>query len=224
MRITIAFFAIILTLSARGQFAIVSDKDGFVNVRSENKIADNIIDTLKNGHLMYCFESADNWTNIDFNRGNGFIYKDRYKLVSTFEKIPIKEQNETFVKLSKDELKITITTSKFDKTKHELKFAKGENKWIELIDNKKHWGTDGGIPEVEYRSIEINIGHKKLILPKTATENLFEPNLSNTEANYDSHTNTLYIQSMNSDGAGAYSVIWKIVNGAYKERFVAYGF
>jgi hypothetical protein len=29
---------------------------------------------------------------------------------------------------------------------------------------------------------------------------------------------------LNGDGAGAYYVIWKIVNGVYKDRLIAYGF
>ncbi|HTE30349.1 MAG TPA: hypothetical protein VK666_08245 [Chryseolinea sp.] len=224
MRVVITFLALCMALSAKGQFAIVADKDGFVNVRRENNIADNIVDTLKNGHLIYCFEEVNNWTNIDFDRGNGFIYKDRYKLISTFDEIPIEEQKGTSITLHKDNLKIAIATSKFDKTKHKLKFVKDENKWIELIDNKKYWGTDGEIPEFEYRSIEINIRQKRLMLPKSATEDLFQPNLKNTKANYDNQTDTLYIHSINSDGAGGYLVIWKITNGEYRERYVAYGF
>jgi hypothetical protein len=228
MKTVVTFFAICLTLSAKGQFAVITDRDGFVNVRRENSIGNNITDTLRNGHLIYCIETTGNWTNINFRKSiresTGFIYKDRYKLVSSFEKIPIHEQGKTTTKLSKDSIEIIVTQTKFDKTKHKFKFVNNENEWIELIDNKEYWGTDGEIPEFEYQSISIKIGQKKITLPKKATENLFQPNLKNTKANFDKLTNTLYIHSMNSDGAGGYEVIWKIVNGIYKERFLAYGF
>jgi len=40
-----------------GQFAIVNDKDGYVNVRSSPKIEkNNIIDTLHNGSIVYVLE------------------------------------------------------------------------------------------------------------------------------------------------------------------------
>jgi hypothetical protein len=55
-------------------------------------------------------------------------------------------------------------------------------------------------------------------------ENLYEISLANTKAHYDKANDILYIQSMNSDGAGSYEVIWKIEKGIYKNRFIAYGF
>ncbi len=49
-----------------GQFALIADKDGHRNVRKEGKAGNNVVDTLHNGHLIYCFETKDNWTNIDY--------------------------------------------------------------------------------------------------------------------------------------------------------------
>jgi len=60
IEIQVTFFLICLTLSVKGQFAVIADKDGYVNVRKETKIGNNIIDTLRNGHLIYCFENTDN--------------------------------------------------------------------------------------------------------------------------------------------------------------------
>ena len=44
------------------------------------------------------------------------------------------------------------------------------------------------------------------------------------EVNYDAANDTFYIQTMNSDGAGSYLVVWKVEKGVYKDRLVAYGF
>lgn len=63
-----------------------------------------------------------------------------------------------------------------------------------------------------------------MILPKNALEGLYEPALNNTQVNYDKQNDILYIQAMNSDGAGSYEVVWKIEKGTYKERYIAYGF
>ncbi len=112
----------------------------------------------------------------------------------------------------------------FDKSKHKFKYYKEADHQIELIDNKKYWGDDGEMPKREYQSIKIKVGQRIIELPKSALENLYEPSLALTQVNYDKENNIIYIQSMNSDGAGGYEVIWKIEKGIYKERFIAYGF
>lgn len=33
-----------------------------------------------------------------------------------------------------------------------------------------------------------------------------------------------YIRSQNSDGAGAYDVVWRVVKGMYTDRDIEYGF
>lgn len=55
-------------------------------------------------------------------------------------------------------------------------------------------------------------------------DGLYEPSIYSAEVNYDKTNGTFYIQTMNSDGAGSYEVIWKVEKGVYKERLVVYGF
>lgn len=228
MKYALIFFIILLSLSTYAQFGIIADKDGYVNVRTGKEAGSKITDTLKNGHLIFCFENEGNWTNIDYSRNdkklNGFVYKDRYTLISSYQLVPIVKNDPDAVTLSKDSIAITVTLKAFDKQKHRYRYFKEGKDQIELIDNKKYWGTDGGMPAVEYSSIVIKTGRKIFQLPEQALNNLFEPNLYNTEVNFDAENNILYIQSMNSDGAGAYHVIWKVKNGIYKERYIAYGF
>jgi hypothetical protein len=42
--------------------------------------------------------------------------------------------------------------------------------------------------------------------------------------NHDQVNNVLYVQTEGGDAAGSYLVIWKIVNGVYKGRYIARGF
>lgn len=221
-------FLLLIIVKTNAQFAIITDKDGFVNVRSEPKIENNIQDTLRNGHFVYLFEISDNWVNIDYNKNkeklNGYIYKDRYILVSEYSKIPIVDSSLNSIKLKKDSIEITLNRKKFNKINHTFKYHAESKSIITLIDNDEYFGTDGELPKYEYEAITIKIGKQKIILPQKAIKNLFEVNLYLSEANYDEKNKTLYIQAMNSDGAGGYFVIWKIVNGVYKERYVAYGF
>ena len=144
------------------QFAIIADKDGSANIRKDGNSNSKISDSLQNDHLIYCLENKGNWTNIDYSKNgkelNGYVYKDRYKMVSTFLPIPVITKNETSVKLKKDSLEVTIMQSKFEKNKHKFKYYKEAAGQIELIDNKQYWGTDGGIPKTQFEKITLKIG------------------------------------------------------------------
>ncbi|HKC37759.1 MAG TPA: hypothetical protein VKB95_16900, partial [Chitinophagaceae bacterium] len=148
----------------------------------------------------------------------------RVNLISDYQKIPLLTKKENKIMLSKDSIKVIVTEQKFDKSKYKLTFHKEYKDQLQFINNKQYWGTDGRIQKTEYKSIEIYYGTKKVVLPKNAIDNLFEISLHNTQVNYDMINGILYIQSMNSDGAGSYEVIWKVEKGIYKERYIAYGF
>ena len=133
-------------------------------------------------------------------------------------------KNVTSVKLKMDSVEITLTQSMFEKGKHRFKYSKEAPDQIELIDNKQYWGTDGEMPSTQYDKIILRIGHRNISLPKRATVGLYEPSLYNAEAYFNKQNNTLYITTINSDGAGSYEVIWEVKNGIYMDRLVAYGF
>lgn len=210
-------------------FAIISDKDGFANIRENANSKSKIIDKLKNGHLICVLSANGNWLDIDYsteneNQKNGSIYKNRVKYLSEFGKIPKTNESKNKLTLSNQKIKVFITLQKFEKKNHKFEYVKDYPEQILKIDNKKYYGKDGGLPETEYENISVNIGNVNLKIPKSAFHNLYEPNLFSTEVNYDEKNNVLYISAMNSDGAGSYLVVWKIEKGKYKERFIAYGF
>ena len=67
MKIIASFiFTLIMSQAIFGQFAIISDKDGFVNVRNSANIGNNISEKLENGFVIYSFEPKSNWINIDY--------------------------------------------------------------------------------------------------------------------------------------------------------------
>lgn len=219
---------LLLTSICCGQFAIVKDKDNLLNVRENGTTNSKVVDKLQNGHLIYCFDDKGNWTNIDYTKNkkelNGYVYKDKYLIVSKLPALIKMKETDTFITFKKDSIEVTITQGKFDKKKHKFKFLKDYPTQIELIDNKKYWGMDGGMPTTQYEKIKIKIGNKIIFLPKTALEGLYQPSIYSAEVNYDKTNNTIYLQTMNSDGAGSYCVIWKIENGVYLERLIVYGF
>jgi len=211
------------------EFAIVNDNDGYTNVRSENNRSSQILDRLNNGHLICIMNPEGNWWNIDYSTNSyeikvGYIYKDRFKIISEFEEIPILKENNNEIIFSKNHIEVKVSEKKFEKEKHIFEYVKNYPNQILKIDRKHFWGTDGNLPTIEYQSINIKTNNSMLQLPKESFEDLFEPNLTNTKVNYDTNNDIIYISAMNSDSAGAYLVIWKIEKGKYKERFIAYGF
>lgn len=215
-------------LLSSSQFAIINDNDSFVNVRESPEQNSKVIDKLPNGTFIYCFENTGNWTNIDYEKKGkdrpGYVYKTTYSLISRFPAFRVTKETASSITLRRDSIEIFITQSKFDKNKHKLTYFKEYPDQIRLIDNKQYWGTDGGLPTTQYAGVVVRYGTKNISLPKSALEGLYEPSLYTAVANYDSIHDVLYVQTMNSDGAGSYFVIWKIEKGVYSNRFIAYGF
>lgn len=196
MKYPLTVSLLICFLNAFGQFAVVSDADGFLNVRADGQQNSKVIDKLENGHLIYCFEKKGNWTNIDYAKAveelNGYVYQDRYKLVADFLKVPLTKESENKVVLKKEDIEITISQCVFDKGKHKFTYIKDYPGQIELIDNQKYWGTDGGMPTTQFEKIEIRTGQKTLVLPKSALDGLYEPGIYNAAVNYDKANDIFY--------------------------------
>jgi hypothetical protein len=219
----------LLTKVSFGQLAIISDKDGYSNVRPSAESGGKISDTLHNGHFVFFSdETKGNWNIIYYSKNNqehrGYVYHDRLKFISDYERIPALPKQINPSTYGKDSIKIILTVEKFDKSRCRVSYSKDSYRQVQFVNGKQYWGTDGEQPKTEYKSILIIIANRKITLPWTAIENLFEPNIYNTQVNYDRKNDILYIQSMNSDGAGAYEVIWRIEEGVYKDRYIFYGF
>lgn len=206
------------------QYWIVADNDGFVNVRDSAGTSRRITDTLHNGHFIYIVPDevqTGAWRNVLYHHmakdsdRYGYIFFDRLKAVEDYDSIPLRNYIDNTATCSRDSVKVIVTQQKFDKTKYRISYG---DRYIARINGKPYWGTDGEMPRHEYKSITILIGTRKIILPHAAFDNLFEPTIWNTEVHYDRVSDIIYIRSQNSDGAGSYDVIWRIVKGVYTDR------
>lgn len=225
------FFLLLLiapSFQATGQFAIITDRDGYTNVRSDSQKNSRIIDTLHNDHLIYILEKEGTRVHIEYTRKqkelSGYVYNDRFTAIAEFNKIPVYSQRDNQIIFRQDSMEITISAKLFKKSLHKFKYYSQALDEIEFIDNKKYWGTDGELPSSEYEAITIRTGMKTMRLSKSALQNLYQPDLAGMEINIDEKKNTLFIHAMNSDGAGFYEVTWVVKKGVYLGRLIAYGF
>lgn len=230
MRGLLIILTCILFQNTFAQFGIIVDKDGFVNVRNSPNISNNIIDTLTSGQIVFCLEAEGEWRPIDYDLSrqnkSGYIHNSRVKFIDNFDKISHDKLTDSVVTFKKDTIKLIVTKTKFNPKDNKLQYheentSKNEVRWLEKINGKEIWGTDGNIPNNQYGQITLTLGKNKIHLP---VDNLFEPNLDYTTVNIDEKNKTIYISAMNSDGAGGYAVLWIIENGKFKQRITTIPF
>ena len=210
-----------------GAFAVINDKDGYVNVRKEKSVHSKVLKKLDNNTLIFVLEydkaQEGNWIYAD---NEGYIYNDRVKWIHNFPQIAKGIAKGNTIVFEGKEIQVVLSTEKFDKSKHSFKYHKEYRDVIEKIDGKLFWGTDGNMPKREYKSIEVKIRGKQVSIPQSAYSDLYQPNLY-TDLNfvyYDKDSDILYIVANNGDGAGAYTVCWQIEKGVYKGRKVGIPF
>ena len=225
----ILFFLLTTNAFAQGPFgdyAVVKDKDGYVNIRAKESVKSKIVGTLPNNTLVYEFLDEEfnpsNWVHID----SGYVHKSRLKMISEFPSIGEGKEKETenSITLTEKGISVTISTQKFDKTKHKIT-KKRHKEYNELIiDGKKIYGRDNDefLPEDHYKSIRVTINGKNVSIPKSAYDDLYQVSVYpyNNEVYYDKEDDVLYIFVRCGDGANAYKVCWQIVKGEYKTRII----
>ena len=210
-----------------GAFAVINDKDGYVNVRKEKSVQSKVLKKLDNNTLIFVLEydkaQEGNWIYAD---NEGYIYNDRVKWIHNFPQIDKGIAKGNTIVFEGKEIQVVLSTEKFDKSKHSFKYHKEYRDVIEKIDGKLFWGTDGNMPKREYKSIEVKIRGKQVPIPKSAYNDLYESSLyiEFNSVHYDKDNDILYIVANNGDGAGSYMVCWQIEKGVYKGRKVGIPF
>ena len=206
-----------------GDYAVVKDKDGYVNIRAKESVKSKIVGTLPNNTLVYGFFDKEfnptNWIEVD----KGYVHQSRLKKIFDFRAIEGKVQGNSVVYDDKD-VKVTITKQKFDKTKHKITKKKHKEYSEYIIDGKSAQGLDGDLflPEDHYKSITVTINGKNVSIPKSAYDDLYEVAMytDNNAVYYDKEEDTIYIIAHNGSGAFSYEVCWQIVKGEYKTRII----
>ena len=203
-----------------GDYAVVKDKDGYVNIRAKENVKSKIVGTLPNNTLVYGFFDKEfnptNWIEVD----KGYVHQSRLKRIFDFRAIVGKEQGNSIIFDDKD-VKVTITKQKFDKTKHKIT-KKGQGSYEQLIIDGKEiiYGWDGSLAQDHYKSITVTMKGKNVPIPKSAYDDLYEISYFSSSIYYDEEAEALYIYAVNGEAGLAYQVCWQIVKGEYKTRII----
>ncbi|MBO1884142.1 SH3 domain-containing protein [Capnocytophaga sp. Marseille-Q4570] len=203
-----------------GDYAVVKDKDGYVNIRAKENVKSKIVGTLPNNTLVYGFFDKEfnptNWIEVD----KGYVHQSRLKKIFDFRTIEGKVQGNSVIFDDKD-VKVTITKQKFDKTKHKIT-KKGQGSYEQLIIDGKEiiYGWDGSLAQDHYKSITVTMKGKNVPIPKSAYDDLYEISYFSSSIYYDEEAEALYIYAVNGEAGLAYQVCWQIVKGEYKTRII----
>ena len=203
-----------------GDYAVVKDKDGYVNIRAKENVKSKIVGTLPNNTLVYGFFDKEfnptNWIEVD----KGYVHQSRLKKIFDFRAIEGKVQGNSVIFDDKD-VKVTITKQKFDKTKHKIT-KKGQGSYEQLIIDGKEiiYGWDGSLAQDHYKSITVTMKGKNVPIPKSAYDDLYGIFYLNRSIYYDEEAEALYIYADNGEAGLAYEVCWQIVKGEYKTRII----
>ena len=222
----ILFFLLTTNAFAQGPFgdyAVVKDKDGYVNIRAKENVKSKIVGTLPNNTLVYGFFDKEynptNWIEVD----KGYVHQSRLKKISDFRAIEVKVQGNSIIFDDKD-VKVTITKQKFDKTKHKIT-KKGQGSYEQLIIDGKEiiYGESGSLTQDHYKSITVTMKGKNVPIPKSAYDDLhgiLYDRYLNRFIYYDEEAEALYIYAVNGEAGLAYQVCWQIVKGEYITRII----
>lgn len=226
MKFFIVLFLLIsdIVFAQEEAFAVINDKDGYVNVRKGKSAQSKVLKRLNNNTIVFVYNydkaTDGNWIYTD---EEGYIYNDRVKWIHKFPQIAKGIAKGNTIVFEGKEIQVVLTSGKFDKSKHSFEYFKDSPTGIEVIDDELPYGTDGKMPTTEYRSIEVNIHGKRVSLPKDAYSDLYEPTFltDHNSVYYDKESDILYIVANNNYAERPYKVCWQIEKGVYKGRKVS---
>ena len=225
MKFFILLFLLIsdIVFAQEEAFAVINDKDGYVNVREGKSAQSEVLKKLNNKTIVFVYNydkaTDGNWIYTD---EEGYIYNDRVKWIHKFPIIAKGIAKGNTIVFEGKEIQVVLTSGKFDKSKHSFEYFKDSSTGIEVIDDALLYGTDGKMPTTEYRSIVINIHGKQVSLPKDAYSDLYQPTFltDHNSVYYDKESDILYIVANNNYADRPYKVCWQIERGVYKGRKV----
>lgn len=210
-------------------YAVIKDPDGFVNIHKTPSTQSKVIGKIYDNSVFSCEPNGTNWWKVlkinENDRSDwleGYIYKDRISLLPDhWYSINKKHIHVDSCVLKTDSTIIAIKRGTFNPQKHKLLYSNrgGGGDYLEKIDGRHVWGTDGDLPRKSITSIKVTKNGIDIIIPRNEFSDLYEPNFE-TLSICKGPGNTFYIKMDNSDGAGGYTIIWVFKDNKYYGRYI----
>lgn len=196
--------------------AIIQDADGFTNVRAQPGYSSEVIHKiLDNEVFWYHIEENQDWVSVFIPTNkysidcgakptiDGYIHKSRLKPLNELQR------------QSSHILSISYNIKPFEAQSRIIEIH--EDGWVQYIDGRLFWGTDGEMPRNQISDVNISIGDQKIFIPQVLYEDIYE---CSNDFEIFIKDNLFFIYQMNSDGAGGYELVWVISKEGLVQRLV----
>ncbi len=146
------------------------------------------------------------------------------------EKINYNNFGNDFMDFEGAGIKVSISTTPFDSSKHKLQF---DEKYLIKIDKRPYYGNYGSIPKTTISNITITVNGDTVKIPELAYNDLHNINFDYNNKGVKRTTNgvfrskdghRIYIYLFSKDNTGSYEVTWIIQDKKYLRRVFDYGF
>lgn len=240
----LAILFVLLINCCLGQYYVVNDPDGFVNLREKASTTSASLYQLSNETIVYASYAEDkdensNWLHVDFyvkktntkkntedytpeimkgfTLQSGYIYKTKLTAIEKLAPLKNKPLTRGYVCFN-DSVSIKVSVAPFVASRHILQYSKQYENVLDKIDRLPIIGTDGDQPRQEISAITFSLNNISKSIPASAYKNLFNPSQQGDA--YIDHNGTIYLVMYNSDAAGSYSCIFVFKNGRFIQRLI----
>lgn len=211
-------------VSSYADFGFIQDKDGYVNVRGNSSLNSKVTSKLNNNEIVSCVmdEGTNNFCLVNASNGvSGFVYKNRINNFSGYTSIKLSQYSREKAIYNDKNIIVEVYAKKAILDPKLYKNFKGEYKYF---NDKKFFGTDGGLPNNDFLQLDkiiIKDKDKKIEIGKNDIEQYFFPKNGidgdkNELADFKIYylNNNIYIlNTFNNGGAAAYNIVLNIKNG-----------
>ena len=145
-------------------------------------------------------------------------------------KIGVSKYENNFMSFDGSNIKVTITTGRFDPAQHKIT-KDGDH--IVKIDNKPFYGNYGEMPNNHIQSLVILIDKDTVAIPPTAYADLCNVNFTYRDKSGTERSNNgvylskdnrkVYVYLLNKDATGGYEATWVIQDKKFLRRVLDYG-
>lgn len=217
---------LVLNTSTSADFGLISDKDGYVNLREEMKLNSKVIGRVSNNEVISCIlekkSSKFCFVNLD-NGKEGYIYKDRVNFFKDYSEIILNKDIPNNVVFKGDNIEVSIYSQDLTLTKKD--FIKSGEKYY--LGSQIVWGVDNAIPNNDYYQlsrIEIKYNGENIIIPYDILKGYFFPKVALNDKSdisqfkvYLKGQDLYLLNQFNSGGAATYNVVFHIKDYKLKQ-------
>ncbi|MDR6339134.1 hypothetical protein HNQ91_002185 [Filimonas zeae] len=220
-------FTLFKSFTLQAQYAVVRDKDGYVNVREDSAGDARIVDRISNQSLVCVWlNEVNDWSDVSYMKNgkeySGYIHASRLVAVDSIPGVKLLKKTKhtgTTAVFQHDSIKVTIAVKPFVAKEHKFTYSDKAHTSIAKIDGKPYKGKDGEMPGTEFKSIEVQWGKMRSVFPASWIMNMCEIRASAATIYVDEKKQRIYLEmSSFSDGAGWYTVMWLWEKGEVKSR------